>query len=193
MKNTPIKVVTVNAAILIAVGLMMGCTIIDRIQLGRQMKTMSDMQQIGYAYFSFFADSMGAASAGSQKTHMNQSGARRLTQDEILADLHPSDTRYFLAEIPWEDAWGHPFEVWRNDGGFVRSILIRSPGSDGVFEGDAYDTGPYLPTDYDNDIVWHGGYFIRYSEAAAMALEKSGVSVIRRPISQEERDHMLSQ
>ena len=43
-----------------------------------------------------------------------------------------------------------------------RVMLIRSPGFDGSFSADSYSVGPFLATDYDQDIVWADGNFLRW-------------------------------
>ena len=44
----------------------------------------------------------------------------------------------------------------------VMPVAIRSAGSDGVFSAEKYEAGPYSVTDYAQDTVWAGGYFIRW-------------------------------
>jgi hypothetical protein len=45
-------------------------------------------------------------------------------------------------------------------------IGIRSRGRDGSFSGGSYQVGPFLTTDYDQDIVWADGFFINYPAGA---------------------------
>ena len=43
-------------------------------------------------------------------------------------------------------------------------MLIRSAGRDGQFEGDQYTIGAFEVTDYDRDIVWINGFFVRWPQ-----------------------------
>ena len=42
-----------------------------------------------------------------------------------------------------------------------RMIGIRSPGRSGDFDGTTYTNGTFPSTEYDSDIVWSDGYFVR--------------------------------
>lgn len=61
---------------------------------------------------------------------------------------------------------GHPYDIRLNfagpDGNQV--MLIRSPGRDGVYSDQAgtYTLGAFPPGNYDEDLVWADGYFIRW-------------------------------
>jgi hypothetical protein len=43
-------------------------------------------------------------------------------------------------------------------------MAIRSPGRDGKFSYGPYRTGNFTSEDYDEDIVWVIGYFVRWPE-----------------------------
>jgi len=43
-------------------------------------------------------------------------------------------------------------------------MMIRSPGRDGVFSAADYDVSSFTPSDFDQDIVWADGFFIRWPE-----------------------------
>jgi hypothetical protein len=43
-------------------------------------------------------------------------------------------------------------------------MAIRSAGRDGAFSGDTYTAGAFDPLDYDQDIVWADGVFIRWPQ-----------------------------
>lgn len=68
-----------------------------------------------------------------------------------------------MLEVPQVDGWGHPIEFYFQ-GLHVPPprIVIRSPGCDGRFEGETYETGPFAATDYRQDIVWAEGEFVRW-------------------------------
>jgi hypothetical protein len=41
-------------------------------------------------------------------------------------------------------------------------MAIRSAGRDGIFAATDYPIGPFLTTEYDSDLLWADGLFIRY-------------------------------
>jgi hypothetical protein len=85
--------------------------------------------------------------------------------EQLQEWLHPSDTFFYLIDIPTEDGWGHPLEVYVGSDLLAPAVfLIRSPGRDGVFETEEYEVGPFPRRDYDADIVWAAGYFLRWPE-----------------------------
>jgi hypothetical protein len=45
-------------------------------------------------------------------------------------------------------------------------MAIRSTGRDGTFAGQTYTMGPFLASDYDQDIVWADGFFVTYPAGA---------------------------
>ena len=79
---------------------------------------------------------------------------------DLVARLGPG------VEIPRRDAWGGRLEFCL-DTDLGRSpglIGVRSPGSDGRFDGDTYSVGPFLPSNPGEDIVWIDGYFVRWPQ-----------------------------
>ena len=48
-------------------------------------------------------------------------------------------------------------------------IAVRSAGADGSFDTTTYQVGPFVATDYSQDIVWAGGFFIRWPDSSAAA------------------------
>ena len=133
----------------------------------RQKRTVADIRNLGTAYMSWLTDQIGAAAAGARKFSFAEEGWRRLSPEEVRKDLRPSEQFFYMEEIPLEDHWGHPIEVWRNDNLLASNVLlIRSPGRDGRFEGKVYEVGPFPTTDFDQDIVWHDGYFLSWPSDA---------------------------
>ena len=66
--------------------------------------------------------------------------------------------------IPFAKGWGHPIEMRLNlealEGKHV--MCLRSPGRDGKFSADSYTMGSFPAADFDQDVVWCDGYFIRW-------------------------------
>ncbi len=75
--------------------------------------------------------------------------------EKVRQALHPSEDFFYMAEVPRTDAWGNPIEVWIESAKFPGySMLIRSPGKNGVFEGGSYPLGTVAKDWYNTDLVW---------------------------------------
>ncbi|HEV2855714.1 MAG TPA: hypothetical protein VHC97_23200 [Thermoanaerobaculia bacterium] len=127
----------------------------------KQRQTIADIRNLGTALFSWLTDEAGAAAAG--KT---ESVDLRAYPEVTMADLEKLLVPDYIPAVSKTDAWGHPLEVRVN----VKDVLaekimsIRSPGRDGKFSGDTYTSGSFTPSDYDQDIVWTDGFFLRWPE-----------------------------
>lgn len=60
------------------------------------------------------------------------------------------------------DPWGHPYEVRLGDGSQAPTLVVRSAGANGRFEGDQYTVGTFAIGAADDDVVWADGYFLRW-------------------------------
>ena len=92
---------------------------------------------------------------------------------ETLLEASSTNPNFFyIQELPQDDGWGNAARVsWRvprrrpdyddllqNS----RVVAIRSLGRDGSQTGTGeYTPGFFIGTDYDQDIVWSDGYFVR--------------------------------
>jgi prepilin-type N-terminal cleavage/methylation domain-containing protein len=153
-----VAIIGIIAAILIP-------NFLDALQKGRSKRTMGDVRQIGLAVTAYLTDNGGAAAAGQVViTEGDWTG----TTDTFTAleDLLVPDYSSALAE---RDGWGnvltyhfHMFQPPRQGWG-----MIISPGRDGAQE-TSWTSGTFHPTDYDQDIVWADGGFVRASQSAAV-------------------------
>ncbi len=93
---------------------------------------------------------------------------QKVSHEEVLGLLHPSSAFFYMKEAPQVDGWGNSIE-FRFFPGLTSptSIMLRSPGCDGEFDGERHIAGPFLATDYQRDIVWADGYFVSWPSAAA--------------------------
>lgn len=93
---------------------------------------------------------------------------RRITHAEIEAELVPD----YLDAVPENDAWGFPiqFALQRDLRGST-VVSLRSPGRDGVFDGNEYPVGPFRTGDFDRDTVWADGYFVHWPEGVQQLLK----------------------
>ena len=153
-----VAIIGIIAAILIP-------NLIDSLQKAKQKRTMTDMKAIGTCWFSWVTDQIGAAAAGAGPRTYDVNLGTQLTFAELLDTLtQPGDPGFFYCqEVPAVDGWGTAFEFyWSNDPFATNVIAMRSAGRDRTFSGTTYNVGPYIATDYEEDIVWADGFFIYY-------------------------------
>lgn len=169
-----VAIIGIIAAILIP-------NLLDAIQKAKQKTTLADQRTIGTAVFSFITDRVSGAAAGRSATTTYNAPTDAITIDEIRTLLisndgsDPDDTRVnYIQEIPENDGWGNAY-VMRLRGGATPTaadlqgagsiFAIASSGRDGEFnEGDlggSIERDSFNATDYDQDIVWADGYYIR--------------------------------
>lgn len=129
--------------------------------LAKQRQTMADIRNLGTALFSWLTDQMGAGAAGKTET-VDLKTYPAITTAELEKLLVPD----YIRAVPKTDAWGHPYEVRLNVKNLTaeKVMSIRSPGRDGKYSGDVYPNAGFKATDYDQDIVWADGFFLRFPE-----------------------------
>ena len=155
---TLVEVLVVVAIISIIAGLLIP-NFISSLHKAKQKRTMAEIHETGKAMFSWLTDQMGAAAAGAQSVDVSSYGTAIDIPD--LSTLLAPD---YINRVPERDAWGHSLEYFlRTDNvAASRVMLIRSPGLDGSFSGDDYTHSAFTTTDFDQDIVWADGIFIRW-------------------------------
>ncbi len=82
--------------------------------------------------------------------------------------MYISSTMFYIQEVPNRDGWGNNYEYLYSGNPLTAQVMaIFSPGRTGgsSIQG-TYTMGPFLATDYDQDIVWADGYFVRYPAGA---------------------------
>ncbi len=142
--------------------------LIDAIHKAKQRRTMAELRLIGTAWMSWLTDQAGASSAGAQQLY-RVGGFRALTYGEIYGYLHPSDTFYYMQEIPARDAWGSQLTFYMNTSLLTDSQLLLCAAA----RDDNYETcdgtkdipiGPFVATNFDQDIVWADGFLVRWPD-----------------------------
>jgi len=133
-----------------------------------QKRTIADIRNVGTAMFSWLTDQAGAAAAGQSQTEKSNPAVAlesypRISVKELAKLLVPD----YLQEIPETDGWGHPYEFYLNvkDPMAKEVMMIRSPGKDGKFSDAHYSVSSFTPGDFDQDIVWADGFFVRWPQA----------------------------
>jgi len=136
---------------------------LDALQKGKQKRTMADMKLLGTSMMAWLTDQAGAAAAAGQSiAQVDLSTIPMKTEAEVAEVLVPQ----YIQEIPPDDAWHHPLDYYLNidDPNADLALGVRSAGRDAIAAGDTYSSGPFDPTDYDQDIVWVNGGFVRWPQ-----------------------------
>lgn len=161
-----VAIIGIIAAILIP-------NLLDSLQKAKQKRTMADMRDLGASWMSWLTDQSSAAAAGqSTKTYNLLALTESLTSDELMTSLYISDSMFYTRNVPSHDGWARRFDYrWSGDPSSATVIGIRSYGRDGSEgpngSGGQYRMGPFLASDYNQDIVWADGFFITYPNGAA--------------------------
>ena len=137
----------------------------DALQKARQKRTMTDMRGIGTGWMAWLADQTGAASAG--VTTYAAGDLTDITFPEMESYLQPTDTFFYVQKLPGIDPWGTPYRFKMTVGNKLNAIFVCSASRDSTFKECELDDIPvqgFLTTDYDQDIVWADGFFVRWPE-----------------------------
>lgn len=129
----------------------------------KQKQTVSDIRNLGTALFSWLSDQVGAAAAGQQVNYVDiGQGFVPVSHAQLSELLVPR----YIRSVPERDGWGHKLDFYLNvEQPLSRRVMaIRSPGRDGKFSPGVYSTSEFSPEDYNQDIVWADGYFVRWPE-----------------------------
>ncbi len=142
--------------------------LIDAIHKAKQRRTMSELKLLGTAWMSWLTDQAASSAAGAQQTY-KVDGFNKLSYGQIYGYLHPSDTFFYMQAVPNKDAWGSQLTYYQNSDPFTdQQLLLCAAARD-----DKYETcdgtkdipiGPFLATDFDQDIVWADGYLVRWPD-----------------------------
>jgi hypothetical protein len=113
-------------------------------------------------------DVVSGAAAGQGVSTWDGSDYTSQAFDTVFATLHPSSTFFYLNELPKTDGWKNSY-LYGYTGNPLGSqvIAIASAGRDGATVAltafpSAATIGPFVPTKYDEDIIWADGFFVRW-------------------------------
>lgn len=133
---------------------------LDALQKAKQKRTMGDMKDMGTAMFSWTTDQAGAAAAGADVD-------LSVYSDITAANLASQLVSQYIQDIPSLDGWRNTYDYYLDtlDPLGTFTMAIRSLGRDGIVTtSDSYTPGGFEPTDYDEDLVWADGFFVRYPQ-----------------------------
>ena len=132
-----------------------------------QKRTVADIRNTGTAMFSWLTDQVGAAAAGQSQTveiapDIDFERYAVLSHEELQAILVPM----YAQMVPETDGWGNPYEYYLNIANpMAEQVMgIRSPGRDGRFSADSYTVTSFDPSEFDEDVVWADGFFVRWPQ-----------------------------
>jgi len=135
--------------------------LLEALNKSKQKRTMTDIRLTGTAWFSWVTDQVGSASAGASINLLDWSD---LFVTQSFEDLDEILVPSYAAFIPEKDAWGNEYEYGATaDPNDTIPVGVRSTGADGQYAAnDEYTPGAFIATDFVQDIVWAGGYFVRW-------------------------------
>jgi type II secretion system protein G len=138
---------------------------LDALQKAKQKRTVADMRNTGTAMFSWLTDQVGAAAAGQAATTITLSDyGSVVTSTAVASVLVPQ----YLQSVPDKDGWKNDFVYYLKTGTSEvlqkNVMLIGSGGRDGGGVTGPYTVAGFDPTDYDQDIVWADGFFVRWPQ-----------------------------
>ena len=156
-----VAIIGIIAAILIP-------NLIDALQKAKQKRTMADMRNVGTAWLSWVTDVVSGAAAGAAARTWDGGDYVKIASADLYKTMHPSTTFFYLNELPGKDGWKNSY-LYGYTGLPLSSqvIAIGSGGRDGSLASaaslpDGVSTGPFTPTDYDQDIIWADGFYVRW-------------------------------
>lgn len=154
-------------AILGIIAAMLIPSMIEALHKSRQKRTMGSLREFGIGVAAYWTDTGGAAAAGAATSVAVSEWQGAATLSELSTALVPD----YIPVLPDTDGWGHALEyrVSLNQPPRAQYALVRAPSRDGSYQGDSYSVGPFVPSDYDQDIVWADGGFIRAPDSAAVS------------------------
>jgi hypothetical protein len=140
----------------------------------KQKQTVTDVRNVGSAIYFWYKDEMAPkrtkeadekakkSDVDSDAPSVDVSTVPLISREELEKILVPK----YIPAIPQQDGWGHPYEFRLNtqDPNAVRVMGVRSAGRDGQFSGNVYAVGAFSPPEYDQDVVWVDGYFMRWPQ-----------------------------
>jgi general secretion pathway protein G len=149
-----IAIIGIIAALLIP-------NLLDSMQKAKQKRTMADTRITGTAMFAWLTDQVGAAAAGQGTTQVAlASYGSPITSEDLGTILAPQ----YIQTVPILDGWKNPYQYFlRTDNPHADQVMaIRSLGRDNASDGDSYTVSAFDATDYDRDVVWADGFFVRW-------------------------------
>lgn len=137
---------------------------LESLQKAKQKRSMGQIKIVGTAMMAWLTDQAGAAAAAGASTaaKVDLTAIDPITTENLAKVLVPA----YIQEVPESDAWHEPFDfrLSVDDPHGINVLAARSLGRDRTADGTEYEVGPFEPTDYDRDLVWVDGGFVRWPQ-----------------------------
>jgi len=135
--------------------------LLDALQKTKQKRTMADCRLLGGSMMAWLTDQVGAAAAGAT-SQVNLASYASISADQLASALVPT----YIPEIADYDGWKRPYDLYLDTvPPHDRNVMgIRSAGRGGSVDTNSYTAGAFEPTDYEQDIVWVDGFFVRWPQ-----------------------------
>jgi prepilin-type N-terminal cleavage/methylation domain-containing protein len=136
--------------------------LLDAMDKAKQKRTMAEERIVGTAMMAWLTDHSSAAAAGGGVTSVELADYDILTAEALSDELVP----HYMQIVPYRDGWKYPFEFYLDvdDAQGPNVMAVRSAGKQHVWDAATYETGAFDPTDYEQDIVWVDGFFVRWPQ-----------------------------
>lgn len=149
-------------------------------QKARQKRTVAEIRNTGTAVLQWIADAEAGSSfpqdggygsgAPESGTRVDLDGFREVSHAELFGYLHPREDFFYMQQMPDVDGWKNWIEFYfQGESMPPERVLIRSAGCRGQFEEGGYLAGPFVSTDYAQDLVWADGHFVRWPGSTGRA------------------------
>lgn len=134
-----------------------------------QDQTVEDVNDVGAAMFLWLTDQVGFAPR--ERSRVEAALTIHLPDYPAIshADLEDLLVPQYMQAVPELDGWGHPYDFRLNVANPLGPAImaIRSPGRDGEFSGDSYVVQSFESEQFDEDVVWADGFFVRWPQPTA--------------------------
>jgi general secretion pathway protein G len=150
-----IAIIGILAAILIP-------NLLDAMEKAKQKRTVADMRITGTAMFSWLSDEVGAAAAGASVTSIDISQYKAIS----ISNLRDLLTPQYIETIQLLDGWKTDYQYFLDPSNPLNQqvMAIGSGGRNRSTVAGSYTVAGFDPTDYDQDIVWADGFFVRWPQ-----------------------------
>ena len=120
-----------------------------------QIEVMAQLEEVGVALYRHWLvrfDACDIVPLPPWRGTIDVDDFDQLTPEEVAQFLEPD----FIESVPVLDPWGTPIDYRFNSKPreALPVWLVRSAGSDQMWEGDFYEKGPTLPAEDERDIIW---------------------------------------
>ncbi len=136
--------------------------LIDAMQKAKQKRTVADIRITGTAMMAWLSDEVGAAAAGQVATDIDLGQYQPITRAALGGLLVPN----YIEVVPQLDGWKTPYQFYLETANPLKKQVMGmgSGGLDRNAVTGSYTIGSFDPTDYDQDILWVDGYFVRWPQ-----------------------------